>query len=187
LVSAINGPSLQRATDRSRLIAAIRFAALNVRGCRTQSLALGDEPPIYFGTQRSRFAPIFATSCRVIEPTLSTQTTHRRRHTTGKRWDMGTRRQFSREFKLEAVRLVRECGVSVVQASRGIVVRFGFVAKHRGAWPMSMMCETLGVSRSGWPSRPRSQRSLQEEVLGCKVRLVGTAWPAPNRPKEGGG
>lgn len=29
---------------------------------------------------------------------------------------MGTRRQFSREFKLEAVKLVKERGVSVVQA-----------------------------------------------------------------------
>ena len=32
------------------------------------------------------------------------------------------RRQFSREFKLEAVRLVKERGVSVVQASRDLVV-----------------------------------------------------------------
>lgn len=38
---------------------------------------------------------------------------------------------------------------------------------------MSMMCETLGVSRSGfyaWLSRPRSKRSLQDEVLGSHVR-----------------
>ena len=32
------------------------------------------------------------------------------------------RRQFSREFKLEAVRLVRERGVSVAQASRDLDV-----------------------------------------------------------------
>ena len=31
-----------------------------------------------------------------------------------------TRRQFSREFKLEAVRLVAERGVSVVQANRDL-------------------------------------------------------------------
>jgi putative transposase len=52
-------------------------------------------------------------------------------------------------------------------------VRFGFMAKHRGAWPVSMMCETLGVSRSGfyaWLSRPPSKRSLQDEVLGSHVR-----------------
>ena len=35
---------------------------------------------------------------------------------------MGTRRQFSREFKLEAVRLVKERGVSVAQASRDLEV-----------------------------------------------------------------
>lgn len=33
---------------------------------------------------------------------------------------MATRRQFSREFKLEAVRLVKERGVSVVQAARDL-------------------------------------------------------------------
>jgi transposase len=33
---------------------------------------------------------------------------------------MGTRRQFSREFKVEAVRLVTERGVSVAQAARDL-------------------------------------------------------------------
>lgn len=50
---------------------------------------------------------------------------------------------------------------------------FGFVAKHREAWPVLMMCEALGVSRSGfyaWLSRPRSRRSLDDEVLGGQVR-----------------
>ena len=35
---------------------------------------------------------------------------------------MGTRRQFSREFKLEAVRLVKERGVTVAQAARDLDV-----------------------------------------------------------------
>ena len=39
------------------------------------------------------------------------------------------RRQFSREFKLEAVRLVRERGVSVAQASRDIAVRENILRK----------------------------------------------------------
>jgi len=47
-------------------------------------------------------------------------------------------------------------------------VKFGFVAKHRGAWPVAMLCEALGVSRSGfyvWLVRPRSRRSLEDERL----------------------
>lgn len=35
---------------------------------------------------------------------------------------MGTRRQFSREFKVEAVKLVTERGVAVVQAARDLDV-----------------------------------------------------------------
>ena len=33
---------------------------------------------------------------------------------------MRTRRQFSREFKIEAVKLVAECGVSISQAARDL-------------------------------------------------------------------
>jgi putative transposase len=58
-------------------------------------------------------------------------------------------------------------------------VKLGFVAKHRGVWLMNLMCETLGVSRSGfyaWLARPRSQRSLSDERLGSQVRqsLLGS-------------
>ncbi len=52
-------------------------------------------------------------------------------------------------------------------------MKFGFVAKHREAWPVNLVCEALGVSRSGfyaWLNRPRSQRDLDDEVLGRQVR-----------------
>jgi putative transposase len=52
-------------------------------------------------------------------------------------------------------------------------VKFGFVAKHRGAWPVNLMCEALGVSRGGfyaWLTRPRSRRSLSDEALSTQVR-----------------
>jgi len=51
-------------------------------------------------------------------------------------------------------------------------MKFDFVAKHRGAWPIETLCEAIGVSRSGfyaWLSRPRSEHSLADEVLGAKV------------------
>ena len=52
-------------------------------------------------------------------------------------------------------------------------MKFGFVAKHRGIWPVGWLCEALGVSRGGfyaWLTRPRSQRSRSDEELGVKVR-----------------
>ena len=52
-------------------------------------------------------------------------------------------------------------------------MRFAFIAKHRGIWPMSWICEALGVSRSGfhaWLSRAPSARVRSDEALGTKVR-----------------
>jgi putative transposase len=50
---------------------------------------------------------------------------------------------------------------------------FGFIAKHRGIWPISWMCEALGVSRSGfhaWLTRPPSARAQSDEALRARVR-----------------
>lgn len=52
-------------------------------------------------------------------------------------------------------------------------MKFGFMAKHRGAWPVAMMCEALGVSRSGfyaWLSRSPSQRCRDDEAMAPHVR-----------------
>lgn len=52
-------------------------------------------------------------------------------------------------------------------------MKFGFVAKHRGTWPVRWLCEALGVSRSGfhgWLTRPRSARARSDEELTTKVR-----------------
>jgi transposase len=42
---------------------------------------------------------------------------------------MGTRRQFSREFKVEAVKLVKERGVTVAQAARDLDVHENVLRK----------------------------------------------------------
>lgn len=52
-------------------------------------------------------------------------------------------------------------------------MKFGFVAKHRGIWPLAWMCGALGVSRGGfyaWLKRPPSKRAQSDEVVGEKVR-----------------
>ena len=50
---------------------------------------------------------------------------------------------------------------------------FSFIAKHRGIWPVRLICEALGVSRSGfyeWLTRGPSQRSQRDEALTQEVR-----------------
>jgi putative transposase len=52
-------------------------------------------------------------------------------------------------------------------------VKFGFVAKHRGAWPVDRLCEALGVSRSGfyaWRTRPLSERARTDALILVTVR-----------------
>lgn len=52
-------------------------------------------------------------------------------------------------------------------------MKFEFVAKHRGAWPVAMLCGALGVSRSGyyaWLERSPSDRSVKQKTLSKLVR-----------------
>ena len=58
---------------------------------------------------------------------------------------MGTRRQFSREFKLEAVRLIKDRGVTVAQASRDLDVHENVLRK----W----MRELAGDPRHALPGK----------------------------------
>ena len=52
-------------------------------------------------------------------------------------------------------------------------MKFGFIAKHRGVWPVRWLCEALGVSPSGfyaWLSRSPSARARSDEALGGRVK-----------------
>ena len=51
-------------------------------------------------------------------------------------------------------------------------MRFAFVARHRHIWPVSWLCEVLGVSRSGfhaWLTRPTSARAIRDAKLVAAI------------------
>jgi len=53
-------------------------------------------------------------------------------------------------------------------------VRFGFIARHRGIWPVRWMCEVLDVSHGGfyeWLQRPPSARERVNRQLLMQVRI----------------
>jgi len=52
-------------------------------------------------------------------------------------------------------------------------MKFSFIAKHRGIWPVNWICGALGVSRGGfyaWLKRAPSERCRTDEALSIKVR-----------------
>lgn len=52
-------------------------------------------------------------------------------------------------------------------------MKFVFIAKHRGIWPVAWLCNALGVSRSGfhaWLNRSPSARSRSDEAISGRIR-----------------
>ncbi len=52
-------------------------------------------------------------------------------------------------------------------------MKFGFVAAHRGIWPIDVACEALGISRSGfyaWRQRPPSRRARTDAAILTTIR-----------------
>ena len=54
-------------------------------------------------------------------------------------------------------------------------MKFAFVAKHRGIWPMVWLCKALDVSTSGfhnWLNRRPAKRTLENESLLGLIRFA---------------
>lgn len=54
-------------------------------------------------------------------------------------------------------------------------MKFGFIAKHRGVWPVDVQCGALGVSRSGfyaWCGRAPSRRALTDAAIVQTLRTA---------------
>jgi len=52
---------------------------------------------------------------------------------------------------------------------------FEFVSVQRASFPVTVLCELLGVSTSGfyaWLSRPKSKRTIDDEVLTCQIVAI---------------
>lgn len=52
-------------------------------------------------------------------------------------------------------------------------MKFDFVVKHRGTWPVAMICDMLGVSRSGfyaWSDRVECARATHDAALVIAIR-----------------
>jgi len=54
-------------------------------------------------------------------------------------------------------------------------MKYVFIRNHRGAFPVSSMCRTLGVGSSGfyaWLKRPESPRSQKNRQLLMEIKAV---------------
>jgi putative transposase len=57
-------------------------------------------------------------------------------------------------------------------------MRFAFVLAEEAAWPVSVMCEVLQVSRSGyyaWRGRPASARAVADQALVVEIKAAHKA------------
>jgi putative transposase len=54
-------------------------------------------------------------------------------------------------------------------------MRFAFIRRHTGEYPVAWMCQVLGVSLSGyyaWLHRPESRRSRDDRRLLLEIRAI---------------
>jgi putative transposase len=54
-------------------------------------------------------------------------------------------------------------------------VTFSFIERHKQQWPVTLMCQTLCVSTSGfyaWMSRPQSEQERRRETILAEIRAI---------------
>jgi putative transposase len=54
-------------------------------------------------------------------------------------------------------------------------VRYAWIERHRSAYPVELMCQSLGVSKSGWyaaRSRAPSQRDEENARLVTRIDVA---------------
>ena len=54
-------------------------------------------------------------------------------------------------------------------------MRYDFVERHRGRWPVRLMCRVLDVSPGGyydWRGRPRSIRAARQDALVASIKAI---------------
>jgi|SRR6218665_1934912 len=80
---------------------------------------------------------------------------------------MGTRRQFNREFKLEAIKLVRERGVSVAQAARDIDVHENVLRK----WLKDVVADPVNAFPGQGVMKPQQAELDRLRKENAKLRM----------------
>src|SRR3954469_15826295 len=95
------------------------------------------------------------------------------------------RRKFTREFKLEAVRLIKDRGVSYVQAAQDLDVHVSqlrdWVKRFSDDPPGDRAAQARGDQAEGRAGHPKKSRGLLREGIDVKFSFIAKhrgIWPA---------
>src|SRR3954470_17366263 len=70
---------------------------------------------------------------------------------------------------------INKTGGAHLRPGDGPEVSYAFIRDRVADFPIQVMCEVLGVSRSGyyaWANRPESARSVEDRVVAAEIRAA---------------